>query len=360
MQVTLAELARFLADNRLPVTVDGDPQRAVSAVATLEDAGPADLSFLAKPRYERLLATTAAGAVVVSQSQPLPPGRDALRAADPYAAITACIIRIHGHRKHPGQGVHPAAQIDPSATLGPGANVHAGVTIRAGVTIGRNVVLYPGVHLGEGCRLGDDCVLFPNVVVYDGCVLRDRVTIHAGSVIGEDGLGYAPLGKKWLKIPQVGTVEIGSDVEIGACCTIDRATLGRTVIGGGTKLSNLIAIGHGTRVGTDCLLVAQVGLAGSVTVGSHVTMAGKVGVAGHLTIGDNVRIGAMAGVMRDVEPGVEILGSPGLPIKDARRVFAATHRLPEMRAELRALRAEVAELRAALDAALAAGRQPPR
>jgi UDP-3-O-[3-hydroxymyristoyl] glucosamine N-acyltransferase len=206
-------------------------------------------------------------------------------------------------------------------------------------------VLYPGCYIGAGCRLGDDCVLHPNVVIYDGCRLGNRVTIHAGSVIGEDGLGYAPVGGKWHKIPQIGVVEIGDDVEIGANCTIDRATLGKTLIASGTKLSNLIAIGHGAKIAEDCMLVAQVGIAGSTTVGRHVTMAGKAGVAGHLTIGDNARIGAMAGVMRDVPPNTEVLGAPAMEISECRRVMSVQARLPELRGRIRELESELAELR---------------
>src|SRR5262249_23175516 len=153
-------------------------------------------------------------------------------------------------------------------------------------------------------------------------LLGHRVSIHAGSVIGEDGLGYAPIGESWHKIPQIGVVEIGDDVEIGANCSIDRATLGRTSIGAGTKFSNLIAIGHGTKIGMNCMFVAQVGVAGSVTVGNHVTMAGKSGVAGHLTIGDNVQIAAMAGVMDDVPADTSVAGAPAFNRKEVLRSWA--------------------------------------
>lgn len=354
MSYHLSALAEYLESQGIPATIVGDPERALDAVATLEDAGPTDISFLSNPKYERLLAGTQAGAVVVSNSQAIPDGMNALRVADPYAAITHLIIRVHGFRRHPGQGISPAASIDPTAQLGENANVHAGVSIRGDVIIGRNVVLYPGVYIADGCRLGDDCVLFPNVVLYEGTRLGNRVTIHANSVIGEDGLGYAPVGRKWHKIPQVGHVVVGDDVEIGANCAIDRATLGTTVIGSGTKFSNLIAIGHGTRIGSDCMFVAQVGIAGSVVIGNHVTMAGKVGVAGHLTIGDDVQIAAMAGVSNDIPAGTKAFGQPALPMNEAKRVYATITHLPELRDKVRRLESELERLRAEL-AALRAG-----
>jgi len=187
--------------------------------------------------------------------------------------------------------------------------------------------------------------LFPNVVVYEQCVLGDRVTVHAGSVIGEDGLGYAPVGEKWIKIPQIGNAVIGDDGEIGANCTIDRATLGSTVISRGTKFSNLIAVGHGTRIGEDCLFVAQVGIAGSVQVGRHVVMAGQAGVVGHITIGDNATVGAKAGVTNTIEPGVTVLGQPAVPINECKRQVAVAQRLPELKNEVKRLRRDLDRLR---------------
>ncbi len=350
MAHVLAALAEFLGTVGMPSTVDGDAEKTVVGVATLEDAGPREISFLANPKYESALETTSAGAVIVSNDQRVPDGMVVLRAADPYAAVTAVMVRIHGHRTHRKVGIDARAIIDPSADLGENANVHPGVTIEAGVEIGRNVVIYPGVHIAENCRLGDDCLLQPNVVLYPGSVLGDRVTLHAGTVIGEDGLGYAPVGGGWRKIPQIGIVEIGNDVEIGANCTIDRATLGRTTIADGTKFSNLIAIGHGAKIGESCMFVAQVGIAGSVTVGHHVTMAGKVGVAGHLTIGDHAEIGAMAGVMKDVPADTRVAGLPAIPIKDALRSFSMVERLPNMHKQIKKLENELASLRQALAA----------
>lgn len=336
----------------MPCEVHGDGDKRVIAVNTLGDAGPDDLSFLSNAKYVDDLKTTRAGAVIVAKDQETPEGMTVMRAADAYAAMAMLVLHIHGWRKHPvalGATGSSSANafppvIHPTAIIGPNANIHHGVTIAANVTIGRNAVIYPGVYIGDDCRIGDDCVLYPNVVLYDGSVLGHRVTIHAGSIIGEDGLGYAPVKGKWQKIPQVGTVEIADDVEIGANCTIDRATLGKTVIGGGTKFSNLIAIGHGTKIGSDCMFVAQVGIAGSVDVGNHVTMAGKVGVAGHLSIGDNAQIAAMAGVMRDVPPNAIMMGAPASEKAEAARSMSLVMKLPEMRKQLRKLEQQVEKL----------------
>ncbi|KKK59950.1 hypothetical protein LCGC14_3029230, partial [marine sediment metagenome] len=238
-----------------------------------------------------------------------------------------------------------SVDVDPTAKLGPDVAVAQFATVGAGVEVGEGSVLYPGVYVAPGCRLGRGCVLHPNVVLYEGTILGDRVTIHAGSVVGEDGFGYATHAGVHEKIPHSGHVELGDDVEIGACCTIDRASLGTTVIGAGTKLSNLVAIGHGTKIGRGCLLVAQVGIAGSTTIGDYCSFAGQAGVVGHITIGDGVRVGAQAGVTGDIEPGLEVLGSPAIPLADARRVVLATTRLPQLRDQVKKLNRELKVLR---------------
>jgi UDP-3-O-[3-hydroxymyristoyl] glucosamine N-acyltransferase len=344
MSLTLTELSDFLASQGMPCEISGDGAQRVSAVATLEEARPGDLSFLSNPKYESHLGTTQASAVLTRPGVTTDRRLTLMRTADPYAAVTAAIVRLHGYRKHPRWGVSSEAHIDPTAHIGSGANIAPGVHIDAEVTIGANATLYPGVYIARGCRIGESVTLFPNVVLYEQCVLGDRVTVHAGSVLGEDGLGYAPVGQKWVKIPQIGNVIVGDDVEIGANCTIDRATLGSSVIGSGTKFSNLIAIGHGTRIGEDCMFVAQVGIAGSVTVGRHVTMAGQAGVVGHITIGDEATVGARSGVINSVEPGAVVLGEPAIPIAECRRQVAVIQRLPEMKNELKHLRREVERL----------------
>lgn len=339
----------MLTQHGFDARLHGDASTRIESVATLEDACPGQISFLSNPKYEKLLESTRASAVVLRPGVAAPPDLGQIQVSDPYAATTAIIVAIHGYRRHrrrPADGQR--SMIDPTAVIGPGASIYPGVTIDEHAVVGEGAVLYPGVYIGPRCRIGRNVTLFPNVVIYEDTIIGDRVTIHAGSVIAEDGLGYAPVDGRWVKIPQIGIVEIGDDVEIGANCTIDRATLGRTRIGAGTKFSNLIAIGHGTTVGSHCLFVAQVGLAGSVAVGEHVTIAGQAGVVGHIRIGDNATVGAKAGVTNNVAAGETVLGQPAIPISDMKRQVAHVSRLPELRQQVRQLEKRLAEVEATL------------
>jgi UDP-3-O-[3-hydroxymyristoyl] glucosamine N-acyltransferase len=331
VELTLSELAAAIG-----AEVAGDGSVRVSSVAPLEDASAGQVSFLANPRYAKQLETTAASAVIVglstnSERVPL------LKAKDPYYAFAQAVVKLHGHRKHPHAGIHPKAYVDPTAKVGEGT------------------ILYPGVYVGPRARVGRDCVLFPNVVVYDDCVIGNRVTIHANSAIGPDGFGYATHGGIHHKIPQVGNVVIEDDVEIGSGVCIDRAVLGSTIIGAGSKLNDLISIGHNARIGPHALLVSLVGVAGSVTVGHHVTMAGQVGIAGHLKIGDNVTIGAQSGVINNVPDQSTLLGSPAMPISQARRVAAIFVQLPEFNERVKRLEQQMVELGGAEDGPVEGG-----
>jgi UDP-3-O-[3-hydroxymyristoyl] glucosamine N-acyltransferase len=324
--MTLKELAAAIGAE----VVGGDPEHVIDSVATLEDAREGQVSFLSNARYTRLLETTKASAVIVARN--VRSERVALlRTQDPYYAFRQAMVKLHGFRRHPHAGIHPAAHVDPTATVGEGT------------------VLYPGVYVGPRAKIGRDCILYPNVVVYDDCVLGDRVTLHANCSIGHDGFGYATArlpGEevRHHKIPQAGNVVIEDDVELGAGCAVDRATLGSTVIGRGTKFSNLVTLGHGTRVGRHGLFVAMVGLAGSVKAGDYVTLAGQVGVAGHLEIGDRVTVGAQSGVMNDVPSGTTLVGSPAMPAGQARRVYTVFQQLPELLDRIRKLEQRLQEL----------------
>ncbi|MCC6423734.1 MAG: UDP-3-O-(3-hydroxymyristoyl)glucosamine N-acyltransferase [Phycisphaerales bacterium] len=320
MTITLADLAA-----QINAQVIGDPTQQVSSAATLEEAGPGQISFLSNPRYVPKLATTRATAVVAAMNVNSD-NVTLLRTADPYYAFTQAMVILHGHRRHPHAGIHPDAHVDPTATVGEGT------------------ILYPGVFIGPNARIGRDCILYPNVVIYDQCILGDRVTIHGGSVIGQDGFGYATHKGIHHKIPQVGNVIIEDDVEIGANCAIERATLGSTIIGKGTKFCDLIAIGHGTKIGAHCLFVAQVGIAGSVTVGHHVTMAGQVGVSGHLKIGDKVTIGAQAGVINNLDDQSTVMGAPAMPVSLGRRVYTLFTQLPDLADRIKKLEQKMSEI----------------
>jgi UDP-3-O-[3-hydroxymyristoyl] glucosamine N-acyltransferase len=323
--------------------------RTVHAVNALDEAREGEITFLSNPKYLSAVVSTNASAIILKDGIPVPDRISSIRCSDPYGAVTVAIIIIHGPRKHPRWGLSPQATIHATAKVGENPNIAGGVTIDADALIGDNCTIYPGCYIANGVCVGHDCTLFPNVVVYDGSVLGNRVTVHAGSIIGEDGLGYAPRDGRWVKIPQVGLAVIGDDVEIGANCTIDRATLGRTQIGSGTKFGNVVVIGHGTKVGPDCLFVGQVGIAGSVTVGRHVTLAGQDGVAGHLEIGDDVTAGAQSGIAGNVAAKSTVFGSPALPIDNAKRSFAALAKLPAWILRIRELEREVRELRAEMN-----------
>lgn len=342
--ITVAQLAEQIGGR-----VDGDPCREITGVASLESAGVGDLAFLANPRYEKHLSSTAAAAVIVAADVQAE-GVTLIRCKDPYFAFREAMVLLHGFRESSFIGSHRRAYVDQRAAIGENVAVGPFAVICEGASIGENTLLYPGVFVGPNTSIGRDCILHPNVVVYENCRIGERVTIHANSTIGQDGFGYATHGGKHHKIPQVGGVVIENDVEIGANCAIDRATIGDTRIGEGTKFSNLIAIGHGTQIGKHNLLVAQAGLAGSVQVGDYVTFAGQVGVVGHITIGDRVRIGAKAGVTGDVESDTELLGAPAVPLAKARRVLIAQSQLPEMRDQLRKLQRQVEKLSAKLEA----------
>jgi UDP-3-O-[3-hydroxymyristoyl] glucosamine N-acyltransferase len=348
MTTTLAELSEYLNDQGFPVSMEGPGALEIRGVNTLEDACSGELGFLANPKYRKCLAETRASAVLVHPDETVPEGLAALRCPDPYGAMAAAIVLIHGHRQHPCWNLDPAARIAASVHIGANPNIGPYVVVSEHVRIGANVTLYPGCYLGPGVVLGDDVTLYPNVVVYDGTRIGDRVTLHAGTVLGQDGLGYAPVEGRWLKIPQAGRVTVEDDVEMGANCAIDRATLGETRIGAGTKFSDAVVIGHGTKVGRHGMFVAQAGLAGSVTVGDHVTMGGQVGVAGHLHIGDGVTVGAKSGVWTDIPAGERYFGLPATRWKQFWRQIALLKELPELHKRLRRLEAELESLRGRL------------
>ncbi len=344
MEMTLSKLACLIGGE-----IAGDGDRKVVGVAPLKDAGENDVSFLANAKYLKHMSETRAAAVIVAEDYE-GPGPALIRCKDPYFAFRQAMVEFYGFRRPDFQGVDSRANIHPDAEVSDDASVAPFVTISDGCKISSGAVIYPGAYIGANCRIGTDCVIHPNVTLYDGTVLHDRVIIHAGTSVGQDGFGYATHAgddgvTKHYKIPQIGWVEIEDDVEIGACCAIDRATMGPTIIGSGTKISNLVAVGHGTRLGEHCLLVAQAGIAGSTMVGNYCVFAGQSGVVGHIRIGDGVRVGAKAGVTKDVKPGQEVLGSPAMPLGQARRALLSLSQLPQLREAFRRLNKDVAALK---------------
>ncbi len=333
----LAELAE-----RVGAELRGNPDLEITAVAPLDQAGPGEVSFLANPKYRAQLAESRAGAVLVAPGDAVP-GRACLVSANPYLAFARAVALLHPEHR-PAAGVAPGAQVHPEAELDPEVAALPGCVVAEGARVGAGTVLYPGVYLGRGARVGRDCLLHANAVVRERCVLGDRVILQPGAVVGSDGFGYARDGARQVKIPQVGIVVLEDDVEVGAGTTIDRAALGETRIGRGTKIDNLVQVGHNVRVGEDCLLVAQAGVAGSTRLGNRVVLAGQVGVAGHIGIGDGAMVGAQSGVASDLPPGAAVSGSPAFDHREWLKAQPVLRRLPELRRQVQELERKVREL----------------
>ncbi|HET8646924.1 MAG TPA: UDP-3-O-(3-hydroxymyristoyl)glucosamine N-acyltransferase [Vicinamibacteria bacterium] len=327
-------ILRELAD-RLGCSLRGDGAVEVVRVAGIEDSGPGDLTFLANRKYARRLATTRASAVIVSPETetPLP----SLLSANPYLAFARAVSLLHPAAP-PAAGVHATAVVDPSAELGEGVHVGPLAVVGPRVRIGPGTVVHAQVVLYEGAVVGRDCLLHSGVQVREGCRLGDRVVLQNGAVIGADGFGFARDDEgRYHKIPQRGIVVLEDDVEIGALCAIDRAALGETRVGRGTKIDNLVQVGHSVTIGRDTVLAGQVGIAGSTRVGDRVTLAGQVGVAGHLTIGDGVVATAQTGIPGSVEAGAVVSGYPAIDNRDWLKASAVFARLPELQRRVREL-----------------------
>ncbi len=333
---SLQELAE-----RLGGTVAGEGALSVTGVANPDTAGPRDLIFLVEEKYRAAAAASAAGAVVAKAPVP---GKATVVVGAPRVAM-AQVLELFAPAQ-PGPGLHPDASVDPAARLGAGVSVGANAVVMAGAVVGDRTVLHPGVVVGPGARVGADCVLYPHVVVREACRLGDRVVVQPGAVIGSDGYGFVTLpDKTHRKMPQIGTVVVQDDVEIGANVTIDRATIGETVIGRGTKIDNLVHVGHNVHIGENGLLVSQVGISGSTSIGDRVTLAGQVGIAGHLTIGSDAVVAAKSGVTKSLPGAAMYSGFPARPHREELRRQASLETVADLAAQVKALRAEVAALK---------------
>ena len=334
---TLGRIAEALG-----ATLEGDPGRVVAAVAPLETAGPEDISFLVNPRYLKAAAGSRAAAVVVGRDvEGLP---QALLRVDSAQTALILLLRLFYPEAPTRPGVHAAAVVDGSARVDASAAVGPGTVVEAGAAIGPRSRVGALSYVGAGAVIGADVVLHPRTVIYDGVVIGDRVIVHSGAVLGADGFGYAFDGRAHRKIPQVGGLRIEDDVEIGANATIDRATLGDTVIRRGSKIDNLVQVGHNTEVGEDVILVAQVGISGSCTIGNRAILAGQVGIADHVTIGAGSVLTAQSGVPNSVPEGQVWSGTPSRPTAEQRRIWAAEAMLPDLVRRMRALEKRVREL----------------
>ncbi len=331
---------------RIGCRLDGDAGLNVLRVRAPEDAEPHDVTFIADARHLSRLAVSRAGAVILPESAP-PADRPALRTANPYLALARALTALHAAER-PAAGVHPTVVVAEDSRVDASASVGPWCVVASGAEIGARTVLAAHVFVGPNVRIGCECRIHPHVTLCDGTELGHRVTVHAGAVIGADGFGYARDGARYVKIPQIGRVVLGDDVEIGANATIDRATLGVTRIDRGTKIDNLVQIAHNVHVGEDTVIVAQVGISGSAEIGSRVTIAGQVGVVDHVRVGNDAVVGAQAGVTKDIQDGAVVLGSPAVSHMEFKRQLAAIGRLPELGKTLRALDERVRALEARL------------
>ena len=339
----LCDLAEYVGGR-----VIGDGSVIISKVSPIEEAGPGDITFIANPRYARFIAGSEASAIIVApqvvSDESAKSGQGFLEVAQPYVAF-AKILQLFAPRAEYRREIALSAHVEPTAKLGQNVSVYPNVYVGKSVKVGDRSVLLPGVFLGDRVEVGNDCVLHPNVVIGDGCRLGNNVILHAGVVIGSDGFGYAGSGDHRIKIPQVGVVEVEDDVEIGANATIDRATLGRTLICRGAKIDNLVQIAHNVTVGENSVIAAQTGIAGSTKLGKNVTLAGQVGVVNHIEIGDGATIGPQSGVPQSVPPGALLSGGIGVaPHHEWLKVMTLLPQLPKLWSLARSLEKQVAQL----------------
>lgn len=334
MKKSVSELADFVGG-----TVVGDGATQVSGIATLAEARTGDISFLANPKYHAQVARTAASALIAAA--PVPGATlTFLITPEPYLAY-AKIARLFFEEPYRPRGISEEAIIDSSARIGPDASVFPLVYIGERVSIGARATLYPGVYIGDDSVVGDEVIFYPNVVVQRGSVIGSRVILHPGVVIGADGFGYARDKRRYVKIPQVGTVQLDDEVEIGANSTVDRAALGRTWVKRGAKIDNLVMVGHNAVVGEDTVIVAMSGVSGSTEVGNGVIMAAQTGTVGHIKIGDDVTLTARAGAAQDIPAKAVVSGYPAIEHPKWLRAQAVYNKLPELYAEVKSLRKKV-------------------
>jgi UDP-3-O-[3-hydroxymyristoyl] glucosamine N-acyltransferase len=338
----LADLAALVGGQ-----VEGNPDREIDAVRSLDAAGPRDLSFLNHPRYRAQALASPAGALLVGQDLAAglrdagDPPRDLLVVKDTAFALSKILTQLHA-TEAPEPGVHPTAVLEAGCVVDPTAWVGPYAVIGAGSTVGPRAVLHAHVVIGRNCTVGEGATLHPHAVLYADTQLGARAIVHAGVVLGADGFGYATSGGVHHKVPQVGRVVVEDDVEIGANSAIDRATLGETRIGAGTKIDNLVQVGHNVQTGRHCILCGQAGIAGSTKLGDYVVLAGQSGVSGHIHLGDGVQVAAKSAALTSVEPRTQVAGIPAIELRRWRRQAVLIARLDEMSRRLRALEKQLA------------------
>jgi len=338
MKKTLREIAALVKGE-----VCGDPDIVIKGARGIREAREGDVTFLANRRYAPLLGETQASAVLVPRDVAAA-GRPLVRVQDPSLAFAQVVsLFTPADVRHP-KGIHKSAVISKTAKLGKGVAVGACAVIEDGVVVGGKTAIYAGCYVGHDARIGKDCLIYPNVSIRERVKIGDRVFIQSGTVIGSEGFGYVQVDGVHKLIPQVGTVVIEDDVEIGANVTIDRARFDRTLIGRGTKIDNLVQIAHNVVIGADSIIVAQAGISGSTRIGKNVTIAGQAGLVGHIEIGDGAVCAAQAGVIGSVAPHTMVSGYPARPHAEAMKVYAAAQRLPQLLKEIADLKKKIGAL----------------
>ncbi|MDD5155646.1 MAG: UDP-3-O-(3-hydroxymyristoyl)glucosamine N-acyltransferase [Candidatus Omnitrophica bacterium] len=338
MRKTLKEIAEFLNGE-----IIGDENTVITGICGIKEAKAGDITFLANPKYFPLLERTQASAIITSRdikeaSKPL------IRTDSPSLAFVKMVSLVEPQDVHHPKGIHPAAVIGKAVTLGKNAAVGPYAVIEDGASVGDNTIIYAGCYIGHHARIGRDVLIYPNVSIRERVLIGERVIIHSGTVIGSDGFGFVTLEGAHHKIPQIGTVVIEDDVEIGANVTIDRARFDKTLIGKGTKIDNLVQIAHNVIIGENSIIVAQAGISGSTVIGKGATLAGQAGLVGHITVGDGAVIAAQAGVTKSVPANTLVSGYPAKPHNIARRVNACVQNLPKLYETVALLKKKIEEL----------------
>jgi len=324
-------------------TIIGDKTTRITGVNGIKQAGPGDLTFARDARYRAFLRTTQAAAVLVSRD--VAEGHKTLiQVESPDLAFAQVLQECSAEHIHHPSGIHATAVMGENVQLGKDVALGAHVVLADECRIGDGAVLYAGTYVGHAATIGPETVIYPNVTVLDGVSVGARCVLHSGVVLGADGFGFAPLEGLWSKIPQVGTVRIGDGVEIGANSAVDRATFGATTIGAGTKIDNLVQIGHNVEIGEHCIVAGMAGIAGSAIIGNRVMMGAGAGIAGHLDIGDGVQIAGFSGVTKSVKPGQVVSGFPAMDHNGDKRIQASQRRLPEVLRRLRELERRLVEV----------------
>ena len=336
MKKTVKELAQFLGG-----TVIGDENREISDVKGLAEAGSDDISFAVEP-YTEYLPQVHAGAVITEKEYPA--GNNTLVLVENPRLAFSKLLELFHPRQSVEQGIHSTAVVDESAKIGENTAVMAYSVIGKNVRIGAGSVVYPYVFIGDNVTIGANAAIYPGAVIMENTVMGDNAVIRAHAVIGGEGFGFATKDGKHTRIPQIGNVTIGDDVEIGACTTIDNGTLGSTKVGRGTKIDNLVHLGHNVEIGEDCFVIAQTGIAGSTKVGNHVTFAGQTGCTGHITIGDNVTFAGKSGIVGNVASNTINAGFPARPHIEWSRTQVYIKKLPDLAKTVKALEKRIAEL----------------